>query len=180
MPTWARQMLRSLARRLRREDGTATIEFVILFPAFMTLFLSTFEMSLFLARSTLLERAVDMNVRSLRLGTLDPATSDELKRRICDDALILPSCIENIMIELTEVSTDTWNLPNPGITCVDREADIQPALDFNLGALNDLMMVRACVIVDPFFGSTNYVMALPKDPSGGFALVASSTFVNEP
>jgi hypothetical protein len=180
MPIRARQMLRSLARRLRREDGTATIEFVILFPAFMTLFLSAFELSLFQARSTFLERSVDMNVRTLRLGTLDPATSDELKRRICDDALIVPKCIETIMIELTEVSTNTWNLPNPGITCSDREAEIQPALDFNLGALNDLMLVRACVVVDPFFGSTRYVLGLPKDPSGGVSLTASSTFVNEP
>ncbi len=173
-------MLRGLGRRLRREDGTATIEFVILFPAFMTLLLSTFEISLYLARSTMLERALDINVRSLRLGTLEPATREELKRRICRDALILPNCDATMMIELTSVSTTTWNLPNPGITCANRDEEIQPALDFVLGGLNDLMMVRACAVVEPFFGTTNYVMNLPKDPTGGFTLTASSTFVNEP
>ncbi|TYB82940.1 TadE/TadG family type IV pilus assembly protein [Maritimibacter fusiformis] len=176
----ARRVLGGLVRGFRREDGTATIEFVILFPAFMMLFLSSFEMSLFLARNTLLERAVDLNVRALRLGSLEPATSDELKRRICNDAMILPQCEDNIMVELTNVSPNAWNLPSAGITCTDRDAEIQPALDFEFGRLNDLMMVRVCVVVDPFFGTTPYVMNLPKDDSGGFTLTASSTFVNEP
>ena len=180
MPALAKRVLGGLKRGARREDGTATIEFVLLFPAFMTLFLSAFEMSLYLARSSLLERAVDLNVRALRLGTLDPATSDELKARICDDAMILPGCDQNISIELTTVSTNTWNLPGNGIACVDRDQNIQPAVDFEFGRLNDLMMVRVCVVVEPFFGSTPYVMNLPKDPSGGFTLTAASTFVNEP
>ena len=176
----AKRVLGRLARGVRRDDGTATIEFVILFPFFFFKQKTAYEMSLYLARLTLLERAVDLNVRALRLGVLDPATSDELKARICDDALILPDCNNNIMIELTEVSTDTWNLPTAGVTCVDRDADIQPAVDFRFGRLNDLMMVRVCVVVEPFFGSTPYVMNLPKDATGGFALTAASTFVNEP
>lgn len=176
----AKRVLGGLARGVRREDGTATIEFVLLFPAFMTLFLSAFEMSLYLARATLLERAVDLNVRALRLGSLEPATSDELKSRICDDSMILPNCDDNIMVELTNVSPNAWNLPSTGITCADRDEEIQPAVDFEFGRLNDLMMVRVCVVVDPFFGSTPYVMNLPKDSTGGFTLTAMSTFVNEP
>jgi hypothetical protein len=170
----------SLKRAFTREDGSATIEFVILFPVIMTLFLSAFEVSIFLTRSVMLDRAVDLNVRLLRLGTLEPATQDELKRRICDDALIFKGCPNSIMVELREVSTADWVLPDSRITCVDRDAEIQPAVDFNLGRRNEVMLVRACAALDPFFGTTPFVMDLPQDASGAHLITAMSTFVNEP
>ena len=173
-----------LAKRLKTailgEEGTASIEFVILFPAIMTIFFSSFEVSIYLTRSVLLDRALDLNVRLLRLGSLDPATSTELKRRVCNDALIFNNCPSAIMLELTEISTANWALPNPQMTCVDREAEIQPAVNFDFGGMNDLMLVRACTVLDPFFGTTPFVMDLPLDPSGGYVVAAASTFVNEP
>ena len=173
-----------LPRRLRswlgREDGTATIEFVLFFPVMMFLFLSSIELGMFLMRTVLLDRAVDINVRALRLGTLDPMTSDELKSRICDDALILNDCQSSIAIELVPVSTSTWEFPQAEYTCVDRDSEIDPVVDFTPGTQNELMLVRVCVVVDPFFGTTPYVMDLPLDASGGYNIAAISTFVNEP
>ena len=175
---------KKLIRRLKAaafgEDGTATIEFVILFPAIMTIFLSSFEMSIYLTRSVLLDRALDLNVRLLRLGTLDPMTQEELQRRVCNDALIFSDCPNAIMIELTEISTASWNLPAAQMTCVNRDEEIQPVVAFDFGGLNDLMLVRACTVLDPFFGTTPLVMDLPLDPSGGYTVAAASTFVNEP
>jgi hypothetical protein len=172
--------MKSLKKALTREDGSATIEFVILFPAILTLFFSAFEVSIYLTRSVLLERAVDLNVRLLRLGTLEPATQDELKRRICNDSLIFKDCPNAIMVELREVSTNDWVLPDTGIVCVDRDADVQPAVGFNFGGRNEVMLVRACAVLDPFFGTTPLVMDLPRDASGGHMITAISTFVNEP
>lgn len=176
----ATKLIRKLAKALGREDGSATIEFVILFPAIMTLFFSSFEVSIYLTRSVLLERALDLNVRALRLGTLDPATHDELKRRVCRDALIFEDCPDAILIELTPIPTDTWTLPNNNIACVDRDEDIEPVLTFDTGTVNDLMLVRACAVLNPFFSTTPLVMDMPLDASGGYAVVAASTFVNEP
>ncbi len=175
-----RKLTKRLARAAFGDDGNASIEFVILFPAIMTIFLSSFEVSIYLTRSVLLDRALDLNVRLLRLGTLEPATSDELKSRVCNDALIFKDCPNAIMIELTEISTDTWALPNPNMVCVNRDEEIQPVVDFQLGGLNDLMLVRACTVLDPFFGTTPFVMELPVDASGGYVVAAASTFVNEP
>jgi hypothetical protein len=42
------------------------------------------------------------------------------------------------------------------------------------------MLVRACTVLDPFFGTTPYVMELPLDHTGGYIVAAASTFVNEP
>ena len=174
------KLLRSLKRAVSSEDGNATVEFVILFPAIMTLFLSAFEVSIYLTRSVLLDRALDMNVRLLRLGALEPATKDELHRRVCNDALIFPDCLNAIQIELVEVPTTTWALPQGNVACVDRDADVQPAVDFTFGRRNEIMLVRACAVMNPFFGTTPLVMDLPLDASGGYAVVAASTFVNEP
>ncbi|MBV7410191.1 TadE/TadG family type IV pilus assembly protein [Maritimibacter sp. DP1N21-5] len=164
----------------KREEGNATIEFVILFPAIMTLFLSAFEISIYLARSVLLERALDISVRQLRLGTLAPKTAAELRDHICNGTLIFPDCIAATTIELTPISTSTWQFPANTIACVDRNAEIQPAMNVNFGQANDVMIVRACTVLDPFFATTPWVMGLPLDASGGYNIAAASTFVNEP
>lgn len=168
------------ARWWRREDGTATIEFVLIFPLLMYLFLSSIEVGVFLMRSVLLDRAVDINVRALRLGTLSPMTSDELRARICADALVLNDCESAMTIELVPISTATWEFPQEQVTCVNRDSDIDPVLEFNPGSQNEIMLVRACVIADPFFNTTPLVMELPLDASGGYAIASVSTFVNEP
>ncbi|MGH1367237.1 MAG: TadE/TadG family type IV pilus assembly protein [Maritimibacter sp.] len=169
-----------LGRKLRREDGNASVEFVILFPAIMTIFFSSFEVSIYLLRATMLERALDLNVRELRLGRLDPATPEQLKKQVCDDTLIFRDCPNAIAIELTTISTNTWELPAESMVCVDRREEIAPAVTVDFGQVNDLMMVRACAVLDPFFGTTSLVMDLPLDPSGGYVVAAASTFVNEP
>lgn len=169
-----------LARFWRREDGVASVEFVILFPAIMTIFFSSFEVSIYLLRATLLERALDLNVRELRLGRLTPATPEQLKKQVCNDTLIFKDCPNAIAIELTTIDTNTWNLPPEQMVCVDRDENIAPAVEVSFGQVNDLMMVRACAVLDPFFGTTPLVMDLPLDPSGGYIVAAASTFVNEP
>lgn len=166
----------------RGENGSATIEFVILFPAIMTIFLSAFEVAIYLTRSVMLDRAVDLSVRDLRLGRLDPQTHAELKRRICDDALIFSNCLDTMKLELTRVPTDTWTLPAGNVTCVDRTEEIAPVVDdfVDVGLPNEVMIVRACAVLDPFFGTTPLVMDLPLDISGGYHIIAASTYVNEP
>lgn len=176
----ATDIVRRLKSGAARENGSASIEFVLLFPAIMTLFLTAFEVSVYLVRSMMLDRALDLSVRTLRLGALDPATPDELRTRVCNDALIFKDCFNSMMIELTRVPTDTWSLPASNVTCVNRDEDIQPVVDFNLGGESDVMIVRACAVLDPFFGTTSLVLELPKDDSGGVHIIASSTFVNEP
>jgi hypothetical protein len=176
----AKKTLWALKRAVSRETGSATVEFVILFPAIMTLFFSTLEVSIFLARDVMLERALDVSIRLLRLGQLDPPTQAKLQQLVCDNAMIFKDCQNSIKIELTRISTTTWNMPATNVTCVDRTEEIQPEVGFDTGNQNDLMLVRACAVVDPFFATTPLVMNMPSDASGGYSVVAMSTFVNEP
>ena len=54
---------------LRRKDGVASVEFVILVPVFLLAMIDAVEASVMMVRSTLLARGLDLAVRELRLGT---------------------------------------------------------------------------------------------------------------
>jgi Flp pilus assembly protein TadG len=174
-------LIKRIKRAIRREDGTATVEFVILFPALMTLFLSSFEMSVLLLRSVMLDKSLDTTVRELRLGLIDTTTSGALKTRLCDRAPIITDCASSMLIELTPISTTTWNIPSGNTACLDKSAEIQPATTVAFGIANDVMLVRACAKVDPFFAPSPWILDLvPVDGAGQYAVVAASSFVNEP
>ncbi len=172
--------MRMWGRFWGREDGNATIEFVILFPALMTIFLMAVELGVMLTRGVMLDRAVDIAVRDLRLGMLTPMTHDGLKDEICANSVIIPNCDSVMLLELRPISTVTWAELNHTVTCVDRTEDVQPVLEFDPGATNEMMLVVACSVFDPFFPTTALAAKIRLDPSGGYALVSSSSYVNEP
>lgn len=172
---------RLLRRFARSEAGTATIEFVILFPFIVSFMLGSVEIGVLKVRHVMLERAVDLSVRDLRLGTWNPPTHLELKEKICNLATVIPDCMNVILIELRPVSTETWAPLGEATKCLDREEEVSPYTEFDGGQQNEMMLVRVCIIVDPFFASSELALDLPKhDAGGGYALVSTSAFVNEP
>ena len=175
-----RAFRQALAAFRRGDRGTATIEFVILFPVFIILMVSGIEAGMLLTRQMMLERGLDLTMRQVRLGEWESPTHDQVKASICRNALIIPHCMDVVQLELREVDTLAWNVPLQGDNCIDRTARIEPVLNFTQGGRNRLMMVRACAIFDPMFPATGLALDLPKDASGGYRLIATSAFVNEP
>ncbi len=173
-------LLNALLRRFQREDGNASIEFVILFPLFISIFGSAFEAGLVKTRLVLLERATDVAVRDLRLGNDNVDTFDELKARICNVAGLIPDCMEALHIELSSVSTDTWDMRMGATACIDRDEGIAPVVSFAQGGSNELMLVRVCAAVRPMSPITPLGLQLPKINSSDYALVSAAVFVNEP
>ena len=167
----------------KAENGSATIEFVILFPIFMVMFLSSVESGIMMLRHAMLERGTDMAVRSLRLNTGSPPTFAQLKSEICNYAGLIKDCNKAVQIELVAVDTKNWTLDMDGnIKCRDRGSNIDPVTETNYkpGASNELMVVRVCAIVDPIFPGTGLGSIIPLQKDGGYALVSMSAFVNEP
>lgn len=175
-----RKFNRTALSGLRHEEGNATIEFAIIFPALMVLFLMVVETGVLMIRGVMLDRAVDISMRDLRLGTLTPMTHDGLKTSICENSVIIQNCDEVILIELRPVSTATWTPLSGPTTCVDRSQVVQPVLDFIAGSQNEMMLVRVCAVFDPFFPSSQLAAQIKMDDQGGYALVAMSAYVNEP
>lgn len=169
-----------LGRAAREEDGAATIPFIIFLPFFLLLVMSALEMGTLMLRHVMLERALDVSVRDLRLGKWTNPTHEDFKRVVCNRAGVLPDCMNVLLIELRPISTVTWEPLSSGPICVDRAEVIQPVTTFTSGAGDQMMMIRACAKFDPIFPTSGLGFQLPRDNTGAYALTAATAFVNEP
>ena len=170
-----------LRRKAREDDGSATIPFVIFLPFFMTLVMSSLEIGMVMMRQVMLERALDLSVRDLRLDLWD-GTQEEFKTLICSRASVIPDCGNVLLVELRPVSTVTWEPLASGPTCVNRAVPMDPKdyPKFEKGKGDEIMLIRACAKFDPVFPTTGLGLHLPKDNTGAYALISSTAFVNEP
>lgn len=173
---------RMIERFRASEAGNATIEFVIIFPVFITLFLATFESGFMMTRNVMLERAVDLSIRDLRLGQASATSFQGFKDTICDNSFLIKNCDEVIQVELRPVDTGTWAALPSTSQCRDVSSSIDPidTTTFEVGANNELMLVRVCALFDPFFPTTALGLELNQDGHGNFAMVVTGAFVNEP
>jgi Flp pilus assembly protein TadG len=180
MATFMSRLRLRFARAAREEDGTATIPFLLFLPFFMMLVISSLEMGILMLRHVMLERALDLSVRDLRLGTFTGNYTD-FKRNVCNRAGIIPDCMNVLVVELRPVSTVTWAPLSSGPICVDRANPLAPLGNpFDEGAGDELMLVRVCAKFDPVVPTTGMGFQLPKDNTGAYALISTTAFVNEP
>lgn len=175
-----KSLLRSARKFNRGEDGSSTIEFVILFPVFASILMGGYEIGYYTVSSTMLDRGLDMAVRDIRLGKTSNVTLETLKTDVCEYAIYVDNCEENIHIALEPVTADGFVEPSSYAQCLDRDAAVAPATTFTDGEENELMLVRACVLVDPIFPTTWLGAALEATEGAGYAMASTSGFVNEP
>ena len=161
------RLIRRLAAAFRHADGTASMEFVLIIPVVLAVFMAAFESGLLMTRHLMLERAVDMTMRELRLGHLVDLTHDSLKTEICSRTVVISDCENVIRIDLQTISTADWSLPADEPTCVDRAEEIHPDIPLDPGSESDLMLVQVCVVVDAIFPSSGIGLRLPKDAQDG-------------
>jgi Flp pilus assembly protein TadG len=174
--------LMRLSKRYRKtDDGTATLEFTLLFPFFIYIILGGAEIGYYTVSSTMLSRGLDIAMRDVRLGHMDDVTVGTLKTAVCGHATYVNNCESNIRIALEPVTAKNFTPPSNYAECLDRSSSsTQPATEFKTGTGNELMLVRACVIVDPMFPTSWLGAQMQKTPGSGYAIVATSGFVNEP
>ncbi|WP_415183627.1 TadE/TadG family type IV pilus assembly protein [Phaeovulum sp.] len=166
----------------RKEDGASTIPAVMFLPFFIILMFSGVELGVLMLRQTLMDRGVDMSVRLLRLGAPMP-THEQLKRSICSNIGFIPNCMNDLSVEIYAVDKATWTSSQAGtsVTCIDRAAtEPPPPTTLERGASDQLMLLRACLKVDPMMPTTGLGGALTKTGDGSIALIVTTAFVNEP
>ena len=176
----AMKFAKALGRLRRDEKGAATVELVLVFPFFFAVFVSAFEVAIMNMRAVMLERATDIVVRDIRLGGGSSLDYDSILENVCALAGIIPDCVATTRIELQPVDTDTWAGLSASVDCIKRDEDIQPVIKFHNGIENELMLMRVCSIVDPIFPTVGVGRSMPLDSSGGYQIIASTAFVNEP
>lgn len=175
-------LLKHIVRFLRREDATATMEFVILFPIIMILFIASFETSMIMTRQVMMERTLDQAVRILRLAQGLTISPNDIRDAICDNTAMLPNCTELLTVDLQRVDRATYAMPGDNDICATRgeETVAHPSNTFNVGVDNDIMLVRVCLIIDRLVPFSGYGLNLTRDDSGSMHMTAASIFVNEP
>tara|TARA_R110002110_G_C13178140_1_gene693309 strand:+ start:117 stop:668 length:552 start_codon:yes stop_codon:yes gene_type:complete len=172
---------RQLRRFLRREDGTASLEIVLVLPFFMMLFMSAYEGGMISLRHMMLERGLDLAVRDVRIGRIVDPEHAALKKQICDYASIIPDCTNQLQLEMVAMDVRNWSNALDGpIACIDRALDVQRKVDYGFGVNNELMVLQVCTLFDPVVPTSGLGKYIPKQNGGAYALVASSAFVMEP
>jgi Flp pilus assembly pilin Flp len=173
----------TLRRFLRDQRGTATIEFVMLAPLLVGLLVFSIELGMLTVRSAMLERGLDIAVREVRLGTGTAPEHDEIKDIICENAVIIPECATRLRLEMIPNDLRNFVTLDPTPDCTDAAEPAKPLrTPFNLGAANQLMVLRACLKYRPLFpeGMLGSVLVSIADGSGDVALTTMSAFVQEP
>jgi len=168
-------------RRLRRsERGSATVEFVILFPVFFTLLLSSCESGLLMVRQMMLDRGLDRSVRAVRRGTSDEVSDTDLREMICTGAGLIPNCVSELKVEMIALDPWAFDRPDPSPDCVNRSDEVQVNRTFQNGTSHQVMMLRACALFDPMLPNIGLGMRLSEDGAKPYALISTSIFVMEP
>lgn len=171
-----------LIQAFARDDrATATMEFVIMFPVVITMFIAVFETGMILSRQVLMERSLDEAVRILRLSQGLVLTSADIRDAICDNTSSIPDCDRTLVVDLRRIDRNTYDIPTPDVICVDRNnIDITPGNLFQQGQDNDLILIRTCAVVDRILPFSGFGLNLVRDDTGALHIVAASVFVNEP
>jgi hypothetical protein len=176
-----------ISRFSNDEQGSSTIEFVIVFPVFFGFFLMTVESGIVSIRHVMLEHAIDITVRDVRLGKMPVPTIALLRTKICDEARIIPDCEEMVQIEQFRLDPLNWvNVPT-AVQCINRGLDMsaQPTMGFTNGGNNELVLMRVCARFDPLLPTSGLGKAITEvnsgaDAAGSYALVSLAAFVVEP
>ncbi|WP_417249934.1 TadE/TadG family type IV pilus assembly protein [Celeribacter sp.] len=177
-------ILSRLTRRLRRhrrdEEGSATVEFALIFPAFAMLLMGGYEVGYYAVSSTMMQRGLDLAVRDIRLGAMPTVTPENVRLSICTYARFVRGCSDNIHIILEPVDARNFDMPNKTGECIDRASNTIPDTIFQDGGENELMLVRACMNVSPVLPLATISSRLEKSSGSGYQMYATAAFVNEP
>lgn len=181
---FAIKTLASFMRRFRRnEDGSPSVEFVLLFMPFMLLPVSGVELGLLMTRHVMLERGIDMAVREVRLNTNVTVTEFRLKQMICNVAGVLPDCMNSVRLELQPMdlraSNAASNIPRDA-SCTNLSNPFEVPRNFEAGRDNEMMIVRACGKFAPMLPEFGLGYFLSRMDGGYYRLVSTSAFVMEP
>lgn len=170
-------MIRAIRRFFFNRDGATTTEFAVAFPFFMWILFMFTEIGVLTLRTAMLKRGLSIATRDVRVG--DPAvlTLSGFRTSVCNNAFFLQDCADSLLIEMTKI--ENANLAT--FNCVNRaDETLTPATTFNPGKPDEIMLVRACILVKPVFPGAGIGADLARQLNGEYAIVATSAFMNEP
>lgn len=179
-----RYHIRRRLDRLRHDQtGSATVEFVIIFPLVMMIFVMGLESGYYKIREAMLDRATSIVGRNVGLNRGDLASFTDLKSALCDRALIIPDCEDNIEVEMWMIDMINGNQTVEGTApCVSgsASANLLSLANFRVAAANQLVVMRVCSMANPMFPTSLLATNMAVAGDDDYAVVAKVAFVMEP
>jgi len=176
--------LSRLKEFIRCDRATATLEFCIVFPIVMILFVAVFETAMILIRQVMLERSLDNTVRLLRLTNNPSVAVSDIRTHICDNTLVLTNCEDVLVVDLRVVDQADYTLPGEDTLCVNTDGEVNPANEFTSArgdaVINELMLIRVCAEVARILPFSGFGLNLTRDNNDNVHMTTASVFVNEP
>jgi hypothetical protein len=170
-----------IGRFLAAREGTATLEFVIVFPLIILLFVAVFETGIILTRQVMLEGSLNDAARVLRLAQNLEVTAGDIEEAICNNTSAIPNCESVLVIDLRTIEPPLYEMPAADVLCVNRDdLTLRPGNAFHQGQDNQLMLIRACAVIDRILPLSGFGLNLTRDATGGLHMVSSTILVNEP
>lgn len=175
-----RALLDPVGRFSRRDDGAATVSFAILFPVVVALLMMGLEVGYYMARTVMLDHALETSVRRIRLGE-DVPDADRIRADICAASVILGDCGRNIRVSVDPVEMPSGAGPDlvGRIDCRD-DAGAPATPSYRTGDGNAFVVARACVTARPFFPTSGFGAGMRRTDDGHYAVIAVTGWVNEP
>ncbi|SHF36509.1 TadE-like protein [Loktanella atrilutea] len=177
------RLTQALRHFRRSEAGTASIEFVLLFPVVWMLFGLTMESGMYGMQQVMLERGLDLTVREVRLGLMEEPTREKLIAQTCKYALILNNCENSLRMEMIPADVRNWKAISREVPCIDRSEKGVPVMNITNGGNNQLMVLRACVLIKPLLPLAELGRTLVANNANSddeYALSVTSSYVMEP
>lgn len=164
----------------REESGTASLEFILVMPIYISVIVMGVELGMITLRHTLLERGMDMAVREIRLGTGTAPQHNDIKDLICANSLMLLDCQAKLQLEMRSADIRAFAALDTSADCTDSSEPTKPVREFTPGQANELMLMRACLKYEPLFPDAFLGSAISTDASGESSVIVTSAFVQEP
>ena len=170
-------MIRTIRKFFLGRNGSTTAEFAIAFPFFMWILFMFVEVGVLTMRTSLLKRGLAMAVRDVRVGDQWVMQIDAFRDRVCEYTFALSDCATSLNIEMAPIEDGQVH----AFKCVNREhPSWTPAATFDPGSREQIILVRACLLVKPVFPGASLGADLSRELNGEYAIVAMSAFMNEP
>ncbi|MEM9797925.1 MAG: TadE/TadG family type IV pilus assembly protein [Pseudomonadota bacterium] len=162
------------------ERGSSTVEFVIILPIFLLIFMLSFETSMIMSRQVMLERGMDLAARGIRLDSSSTLTLNQLRGEICNRARILPECMTHMRVQLQEIDRADYLVPAISDPCINNTGAALGLEQFAGLRENKLLIMRACFAVEPVLARFGLGGDFIHPPEGGYFLSSATVVMVEP
>jgi hypothetical protein len=165
--------------RLADEEGSATVEFVVILPVFLLVLLSAIETGMLVVRQSLLERAAGITLREIKIDGSGSGSLSQHKQDFCEASILFAQCEQTVFFTFDTLDTDSWDLSGISSGCADATETVSPVTQFSPGLSSEISVIRICALFDPIFPSNGLGAKLQQTDAGQFAQVVHAAFVSE-